>query len=221
MIDCIAAVWLCATAAACVTWTVEDLTLVSGPASPRVAYALRRTAGQLWIVVDVESGEGSSGSVTLGASAGQHLILDGSKATAERTNDGIRYTFKIPQAALIDRPADWDRFRFAFAVTWSRGSCGQDRQREHFFELRGAAFDSLSTNPQDWKPFDDPPCDALGFQYSFHEDHDAGGWGRHLWLYGYARGIFFDNIRELGKTVYDTIADQAHDQHGIDCLLDG
>jgi hypothetical protein len=29
----------------------------------------------------------------------------------------------------------------------------------------------------------DPQCDALGFQYNFHDDHDTEGWGRHLWLY--------------------------------------
>jgi hypothetical protein len=29
----------------------------------------------------------------------------------------------------------------------------------------------------------DPQWDALGFEYSFHEDHDTGGWGRHLWVY--------------------------------------
>ena len=29
----------------------------------------------------------------------------------------------------------------------------------------------------------DPEWDALGFEYSFHDDHDPKGWGRHLWVY--------------------------------------
>jgi hypothetical protein len=29
----------------------------------------------------------------------------------------------------------------------------------------------------------DPRWDALGFEYMFHDDHEPGGWGRHLWLY--------------------------------------
>lgn len=33
------------------------------------------------------------------------------------------------------------------------------------------------------KPDHDAQWDALGFEYRFHEDHDRGGWGRHLWLY--------------------------------------
>ena len=38
------------------------------------------------------------------------------------------------------------------------------------------------------KPDHDAEWDALGFEFSFHEDHDNGGyvtdgWGRHLWLY--------------------------------------
>src|SRR5208283_4229964 len=33
------------------------------------------------------------------------------------------------------------------------------------------------------KPDHDAQWDALGFEHGFHEDHDTGGWGRHLWLY--------------------------------------
>jgi hypothetical protein len=29
----------------------------------------------------------------------------------------------------------------------------------------------------------DPQCDVLGFEFSFHDDRDPGGWGRHLWVY--------------------------------------
>jgi hypothetical protein len=29
----------------------------------------------------------------------------------------------------------------------------------------------------------DPTWDYLDFAYDFHDDHDKGGWGRHLWLY--------------------------------------
>ncbi len=34
----------------------------------------------------------------------------------------------------------------------------------------------------------DAQWDALGFEYSFHEDHDTGGWGHHLWLYAESWG---------------------------------
>lgn len=34
----------------------------------------------------------------------------------------------------------------------------------------------------------DPDWDALGFEYNFHDDHDSGGWGRHLWVYAEESG---------------------------------
>ena len=34
----------------------------------------------------------------------------------------------------------------------------------------------------------DPDWDALGFEYSFHDDHDTEGWGRHLWVYAEESG---------------------------------
>jgi len=42
----------------------------------------------------------------------------------------------------------------------------------------------------------DPDWDALGFEYSFHDDHDKGGWGRHLWVYAEESGCP-DNIAWL------------------------
>ena len=34
----------------------------------------------------------------------------------------------------------------------------------------------------------DPDWDVLGFEYNFHDDHDKGGWGRHLWVYAEESG---------------------------------
>ena len=42
----------------------------------------------------------------------------------------------------------------------------------------------------------DPDWDALGFEYSFHDDHDKGGWGRHLWVYAEESGCP-DNVAWL------------------------
>ena len=33
------------------------------------------------------------------------------------------------------------------------------------------------------KPDHDSQFDTLDFEYDFHDDHDTGGWGRHLWVY--------------------------------------
>ena len=57
--------------------------------------------------------------------------------------------------------------------------------------LDAAVPAELATTKPDWagvrflrdKPDHDPQWDALGFEYVFHDDHDKGGWGRHLWLY--------------------------------------
>ena len=57
--------------------------------------------------------------------------------------------------------------------------------------LEDAVPAELADTEPDWagvrflqdKTDHDPQCDALGFQYSFHDDHDTEGWGRHLWLY--------------------------------------
>ena len=59
-------------------------------------------------------------------------------------------------------------------------------------EYPGAAVPAeLATTKPDWagvrflrdKPDHDPQWDSLGFEYVFHDDHDKGGWGRHLWFY--------------------------------------
>ena len=42
----------------------------------------------------------------------------------------------------------------------------------------------------------DPTWDALGFEYSFHDDPGKGGWGRHLWLYA-EEGGNPDNVAHL------------------------
>ena len=46
------------------------------------------------------------------------------------------------------------------------------------------------------KPDHDPDWDALGFEYTFHDDHDEGGWGRHLWVYAEESGCP-DNVAWL------------------------
>ena len=50
-------------------------------------------------------------------------------------------------------------------------------------ELAGTEPDWAGTRFLRDKSDCDPNWDGLGFEYSFHDDHDVGGWGRHLWLY--------------------------------------
>ena len=137
-------------------WADDAFMEVSNPACPRVAYALEQSANNIQITIDVQDASqgGSRGTVKLGVSAERSVVLDGARVVAERTGDGNRFTFTIPQSKLIDRPSDWEKFRLAFAVTWPGGPFNQDLHREHFFQSNGATFDGLSANPQDWLPFD-------------------------------------------------------------------
>jgi hypothetical protein len=136
-------------------WTEDDFVQVSPAASPRVAYALQQDDGQLRVAIEVhDSDQGSRGTVNLGVSAAHRVVLGSGKAATERTDGATRYTFTIPGVDLVGQPSDWNNLRLAFAVAWPGGPFNQDLQREHFFQSSGATFDGLSSNPQDWLPFD-------------------------------------------------------------------
>ena len=57
--------------------TSEEFIVVSGPASPRVAYAIKREAKQLAVIVDVAAftKDGSGASVQLGLAAGRDSCM--------------------------------------------------------------------------------------------------------------------------------------------------
>ena len=134
-----------------------DFVVMSGPASPRVAYALQRSGKTLRVALDVAafSEDGSGTAVELGLDAAQKTILDDSKAKIEHKDGRARYTYTVPASDLVKTEADWKKLRMAVAVRWSGGFSGQDRQRERFGNLdRGAPHAGLSQDSRDWMPLD-------------------------------------------------------------------
>jgi hypothetical protein len=143
------------TVAAGENWTEGDFIQVSNPASPRVAYALRQNADQVEIRFEVaDAVPGGGCSVAAGLHAAKTVMLKPSDAKVTHDNNTTTATFVVPAASLIDSPADWDKFQFAFAVSWPGGPFGTDRQRERFLHVSGAAGAGLSPDPSDWQPFD-------------------------------------------------------------------
>jgi hypothetical protein len=135
----------------------DDFVVVSGPASPRVAYALARTDKELRVVVDVAAfaPDGTGTSVELGLAAAAKLILADKDAQVRRQDAAARYTFTVPAARLVKADDDWRKLRMALAVRWSGGAAGQNRQRERFRHLDGASpHAGLSPSPDDWAPLD-------------------------------------------------------------------
>ena len=140
-----------------VQWAPEDFVVLSGPSSPRVAFAVQRTAAGLQLAVSVASlsGDGKDTSVTLGLSAEKKLILTNKDAQVSQSDGGVQYEFNVPAAALVSKDADWERLCLGLAVAWSGGALGQDRQRERFRHADcGAPHAGLSPSELDWQPLD-------------------------------------------------------------------
>ena len=135
----------------------DDYVVLSGPASPRVAFAVRRVGGTLTLVVDVASfgADGGGTSVTVGLAAARKVILGDKDATIALREGAARHTYSVPAASLVDADADWARLRMGVAVAWRGGPLGQDRQRERFRHRDTApAHADLSPRPLDWMPLD-------------------------------------------------------------------
>ncbi len=135
----------------------DDFVTLSGPASPRVALALRQEADKLTLVLDIGafSADGSGTSVALGLAAAKSVVL-GDKDAQVALRDGVaRYTFTVPASALVAADADWSRLRLGVVVVWKGGALGQDRQRERFRHLDAAPpHAGLGARPEAWVPFD-------------------------------------------------------------------
>jgi len=134
----------------------DDLTVVSGPASPRVAYDLERRGEELRLTVEVEAPDPSAPvSVQAGLAASGKAILTERDARLEKGAGILRFHFSVPAARLAGRPEDWRRLRFGLAVAWGGGPGGGDRQRERF-RHRGsrAPHAGLSLDEADWMPLD-------------------------------------------------------------------
>jgi hypothetical protein len=125
----------------------DDFVVVSGPASPRVACALQRVEDALTLVVGVEAEGGTT----------VHVGMRGTKTVLLSSKGGTRHTFTVPKAAI----GGTEGLRMGLGVAWAGGPFGQDRQRERFRHVGGAAHAPLSTNPLDWLPFDIRDYEAL------------------------------------------------------------
>ncbi len=136
--------------------TPDDFVSVSGPASPHVAYALRREPAGLDVVVEADgfAADGSDISVSAGLAAAKRVVLGPKEATIQKGRGSARFAFRVPAAALVAGEADWAGLRFGLAVAWSGGALGQDRQRERFRHACGASHAGLSADAADWLPFD-------------------------------------------------------------------
>jgi len=139
--------------------TENHYCVVSGPASPRVAYAARIEGSCLELVLDVASltGDGRDTSVTIGLApaAGRpgdarKFILGDQDATADRRNGVTSYFFRVRLADSSDEQT-WSKLRLGIAVAWKGGPFGEDRQRERFLHVgSGAPHAGLSPLPSDW-----------------------------------------------------------------------
>jgi hypothetical protein len=137
--------------------TADDFVVVSGPASPRVAYAVRRTADALQLTLDVATfaPDGSGAAVQAGFSAARKVVLDEQKAAVEKAAGLARFVFTVPAKELAETPEDWRKLRLGLAVRWTGGANGEDRQRERFSHVdRGAPHAGLSPRPEDWDALD-------------------------------------------------------------------
>jgi len=137
--------------------TDDDFIVVSGPASPRVAYAIARGQSELRVVVDVQSTrpDGSDVRVAAGLAAAGKVVLAADKPLAGTGAGTARFAWAVPASKLIRSDADWARLRMALAVRWTGGALGADRRRERFRHLDSAApHAGLSHDPNHWAPLD-------------------------------------------------------------------
>jgi DNA-binding beta-propeller fold protein YncE len=134
----------------------DDFTVVSGPASPRVAYDLERTPEGVRLTVEAGTFEGEGRvSVSAGLAAAKKVVLTEKEAKVEPRKGAVRFRFTVPAASLAAAPEDWKQLRFALAVAWGGGPLGQDRQRERFRHLGARApHAGLSPDEADWMPLD-------------------------------------------------------------------
>jgi DNA-binding beta-propeller fold protein YncE len=136
--------------------TEDDFVVLSGPESPRVAFAVSRDGAALNLTLDVAGAAGpGSTSVSVGLAAAKAVVLNKGTAPVHVRDGTARYVFAVPAASLVAGEADWARLRMGIAVAWSGGPLGNDRQRERFRHLDALpAHAGLSASPADWAPLD-------------------------------------------------------------------
>ena len=142
----------CAAPGGASAFAADDFTVISGPASPRVAMAIKRDGQQVRLALDVaEFHDGASGtSVSIGLAAAKMVLVSDKDAQVARKDGVARYSFTVPAALLVANEEDWKKLRVGVAVAWKGGPGGEDRQRERFRHTGGATHGGLSQDPSDW-----------------------------------------------------------------------
>jgi hypothetical protein len=130
------------------------LVVVSGPASPRVAYGLARDVDGLVVTVSVGSfvPDGGDASVRVGLAAERSAVLTNKDARVTRAGEADRFEFRVPAKSLVDGETAWERLRVGLAEIWAGGPLGQPRQAESFLQSAArATHGGLSADPADWQ----------------------------------------------------------------------
>ena len=145
-----ALVLVCPLLAGAQAWTEDEMVLLSGAASPRVAMGVRREGATLAVAIEAGRLGEPAPRVSLGVAAGKSVVLEGRDPQA--IAGGSRYLFTVPAGSIVTREEEWGQLRLGIAVSWPGGALGQDRQRERFRHIGGAAHLGLSADPADWLP---------------------------------------------------------------------
>lgn len=135
----------------------EDMLVISGAASPHVAYSVTRKNEVLYVAVSVElfdsSVTNSAVGLQLGIAADKKIVLSEGDATARKLMNTVIFEFRIPADKLVTGSEGWDRLRMSFSVEWKGGPLGQSRQREIFLQgsTTKAPHAEISSLPDDWQ----------------------------------------------------------------------
>jgi outer membrane protein assembly factor BamB len=134
----------------------EEMVVVSGAISPRVAYGLSHENAVLTVRISVASfaatAEAKGIGLQLGLAADRVLRLSEKEATLTRGEQAVVYAFRVPDEKLVTSAQGWDKLRMAIAVSWPGGPSGQPRQRETFLQNPAVATHAgLSSSPENWQ----------------------------------------------------------------------
>ena len=134
----------------------DEMVVVSGVVSPRVAYGLSRQEGTLTVRISVAPFEtpakGEGIGLQLGLAADKAVMLSEKEASVKKTDEAVIYEFRVPDGKLVASEEGWNKLRMGIAVSWPGGPFGQPRQREAFLQNKAKATHAgLSSSPEDWQ----------------------------------------------------------------------
>ncbi len=134
----------------------DEMIVVSGAVSPKVAYSLNHQRGAVLVQVSIASFEtpakaGGIG-VQLGLAADKVVTLSEKEARVQTSAQTVFYEFSVPDERLVYTKDGWDKLRMGIAVSWPGGAFGTSRLRETFLQTQTKAPHSgLSASPEDWQ----------------------------------------------------------------------